>query len=256
MDVEYIPDGGVAELRLNRPDKLNALTREMADDIGTHCTRIARDPAIRAVLLTGNGRGFCAGADLAGGSPKDRSPAGVRVSYPIYQGAVRALRQLDKPVICAVRGACVGVGWSLALASDVLLVSDSAKFSMIFLPRGRTPDGGAIWFLRRHLGEFRAKEIVLSGRFVGGAEALELGLATRLVADAELDEAARKQARELAEGATHSVAVAKQLFNDRGDLERYFSEELLAVALTAQTEDIEEGARAWAEKRAPQFKGR
>lgn len=256
MDLEFNVADGIGELRLNRPDRLNALTRDMADEMAMHCRAMNRRPEIRAVLITGAGRGFCSGADLAGGGPKDRSPAGVRVSYPLYQDAIRAIRALDKPVVCAVRGAAVGVGWSIALASDYLIAADTARFAMIFIARGRTPDGGAVHFLRRQLGEFRAKDIAMTGRFVLADEAERLGLVTRVVADAELDAAARAQARAFAEGPTHSIALTKQLFNDKGEFERFMGEELLAIALTAQTEDPDEGAAAWREKREPKYTGR
>lgn len=255
MDLEFSVADGIAEMRLNRPEQLNALTRDMADEMAAHCREINRRKDVRALLVTASGRGFCSGADLKPIGPRDRSAAGVRLTYPVYQDAIRGLRDLDKPVICAVRGPCVGVGWSIALASDYLICSDTAKFAMIFISRGRTPDGGSVHFLLRQVGEFKAKDILLTGRFVLADEAERLGLVTKKVSDAELDEVARAQARAFADGPTYSIALTKQMLNDRGSFERFMGEELLAITLTAQTADPDEGAAAWREKRPPKFTG-
>ena len=257
MDVECSTNGSVATIRLNVPEKLNALSPAMADQMVQFLREVADSADIRAVLLTGTGRGFCSGADISGATSRDRSVAANRRSYLHYQAPIRALHLLDKPVVAAVRGPCVGVGWSLAMASDVLLASDTTRFNMIFLNRGLAPDGGAIHFLVRHVGEFRAKEIVLSRRFVLADEALKLGLATEVVPDAELDERALKMAQTLAEGPTLAIGLAKQLFHTRfNTLDDYFSMERCIIPLPNQSEDVMEGATAFAEKRAPRFKGR
>lgn len=257
MEVEFSVTGSVATIRLNDPERLNAVSPVMCDLISKYCADVADNGDIRAVLLRGTGRGFCSGANVSGAVNRDRSVATGRRSYPHYQNAVRALHHLDKPVVAAVRGPCVGIGWSLAMASDYLIASDTTKFCMIFMNRGLVPDGGAIHFLTRHVGEFRAKEIVLSRRFVLSEEALRLGLCTEAVADAELDARAEAMAAQLAEGPTLSIGIAKQLFHTRfGSLDDFMSMERCAIPLPGQGEDVQEGALAFAEKRAPKFKGR
>ncbi len=257
MDVEFSVSGSVATICLNVPSKLNALSRAMGDLIREYCQKIADDGNIRAVLLKSTGRAFCSGADISGAVDRDRSVAAGRRSYPHYQNAVRALHHLDKPVVAAVRGPCIGVGWSLAMASDYLIASDTTKFCMIFMNRGLVPDGGAIHLLTRHVGEFRAKEIVLSRRFVLADEALRLGLVTEAVADAELDARAEAMAAQLAEGPTLAIGITKQLFHTRfSSLDDFMSMERCAIPLPGQGEDVQEGALAFAEKRAPKFQGR
>ena len=259
MDAELTLNGAIATLRLNRPEKLNALTPEMLQLILGYLDRIEQDPEIRAVILTGAGRAFCAGADIkgSGAAPPSMSVAHARASLAVYQTIALRLYNLNKPMVAAVRGVAVGIAWSFALCADQLIVSDSAQFIPAFLMRATLPEGGMVHLLARHCGEFRAKEIMYLNRRLTGKEALDMGLASHFVEDADLDTAALKLAGELAAGPTFSLGLTKQLFRlNTGSMEEFLAQELNAVALAVNSEDAAEGRLAAREKRAPVFRGR
>jgi enoyl-CoA hydratase/carnithine racemase len=161
MNIRYELKGAVAIVTLDRPDKLNALTVEMREALGTHFEQAARDPAVRAVLLQASGKAFCASGDVS--KMGDFTPASGRHLLKLAHRMVRNLANIEKPVVAAVRGAVAGIGWSMALATDMVIASDTAKFSQVFRNVGLVPDGGAIYFLTQHLGLFRAKELVYPG---------------------------------------------------------------------------------------------
>ena len=259
MDVELTLNGAVATLRLNRPEKLNALTPQMLDQMLEQLDRIERDPEIRAVILTGAGRAFCAGADIkgSGAAPPPMSVTHARASMAVYQNIALRLYRLNKPMVAAVRGVAVGIAWSFALCADQLIVSDAAQFIPAFLMRATLPEGGMVHLLARHCGEFRAKEIMYLNRKLTGKEALDMGLASHLVEDENLDGAAQKLAGELAAGPTFSIGLTKELFRlNTGSMEEFLAQELNAVALAVNSEDAQEGRQAAREKRPPVFKGR
>ncbi|RKT14189.1 2-(1,2-epoxy-1,2-dihydrophenyl)acetyl-CoA isomerase [Paraburkholderia sp. RAU2J] len=259
MDVELSLQGAIATLSLNRPEKLNALTPDMLTMLIEHLDRIERDPAIRAVILTGAGRAFCAGADIkgSGAAPPQMNVSHARQSMAVYQQIALRLYNLDKPVIAAVRGVAVGIAWSYALCADLLLVSDTAQFIPAFLMRATLPEGGMVHLLARHCGEFRAKEIMYLNRNLTGQEAFECGLANRVVEDEKLMQVAEDLAAELAAMPTFSVGLTKQLFrSNAGTMEEFLVQELNAVALAVNSEDAAEGRLAAREKRTPAFKGR
>jgi 2-(1,2-epoxy-1,2-dihydrophenyl)acetyl-CoA isomerase len=170
---------------------------------------------------------------------------------------VRNLANIEKPVVAAVRGAVAGIGWSMAMACDMVIASDTARFSQVFRNVGLVPDGGAIWFLTQHLGAMRAKELVYSGRRIDAQEALALGLVTRVVADDALDAAAWEVAHELAQGPTFALGTAKKMFKlmHQPDLETLLDAEAWAQGLALMSEDHKEGVRAFLEKRRPVFRG-
>ena len=258
MDVELLLNGPVATLRLNRPDKLNALTPAMLALMIEHLDRIEREPEIRAVILTGAGRAFCSGADIKGTGPTlPQSVANARASFAVYQQIALKLYNLNKPVVAAVRGVAVGIAWSYALCADQLIVSDTAQFIPAFLMRATLPEGGMVHLLARHCGEFRAKEIMYLNRKLSGQEAFDIGLASRVVEDAKLMEAAEALAVELAAMPTFSIGLTKELFRlNAGSMEEFLAQELNAVALAVNSEDAAEGRLAAREKRTPDFKGR
>ena len=258
MDVELLLNGPVATLRLNRPDKLNALTPAMLALMIEHLERIEREPEIRAVILTGAGRAFCSGADIKGTGPAlPQSVANARASFAVYQQIALKLYNLNKPVVAAVRGVAVGIAWSYALCADQLIVSDTAQFIPAFLMRATLPEGGMVHLLARHCGEFRAKEIMYLNRKLSGQEAFDIGLASRVVEDAKLMEAAEALAVELAAMPTFSIGLTKELFRlNAGSMEEFLAQELNAVALAVNSEDAAEGRLAAREKRTPDFKGR
>ncbi len=256
MNVTLEKLGPIAVLTLDRPDKLNAMADPMWDELYAHLGTIAQDDSVRAVILTGAGRAFCSGGDVGGMARSDIVSGRARSQR--RHRAISALYQLEKPVIAAVRGAVYGIGNALALACDLVIASDTARFSMVFKKVGLVPDGGAIFFLTRQLGIARAKELVYTARPVSAAEALEIGLVTRIVRDEALETDARAAALELAQSATYALALAKKMFHAMAvpTLETLLEMETLASGLTRITHDHKEGVAAFKEKRPPRFLGR
>src|SRR5215813_5229213 len=187
MPVDLTIEGAVAKVVLNRPDKLNAMTDDMREKLCDYFAQLRFDDKVRAVIVTGAGRGFCSGADVdrMAGQPRDLRADRDRLQRGGHT-FIRAIHAIEKPVIAAVRGPAVGIGWSIALACDLVVASKTARFSQIFRRIGLAPDGGAIWFLTRRLGMVKAKELVFSGRFVEAEEALALGLVNHVVEDDQL----------------------------------------------------------------------
>ncbi|MCM2459386.1 enoyl-CoA hydratase/isomerase family protein [Pseudomonas sp. CG7] len=258
MDVELTVRGGVAPLTLNRPDSLNALTPQMLEMLIQHLDRVESDPQIRALIFTGAGRAFCAGADVkgSGAAPAQMSVSHARRSLVPYQQVSLKLYNLNKPVVCAVRGATVGIAWSFAMCADHLIASETTKFIPAFLSRATIPEGGMLHLLARLCGEYRAKEIMYLNRTLTGHEAFEAGLASKVVEDEQLMSTAQSLAEELAAGPTFSIGLAKQLFRaTSGNFEAYLALELNAVALAVNSADATEGRQAFKEKRKPDFKG-
>ena len=255
MTARYQHSDGLAIITLDRPDKMNALTVEMREALASHFEAAASDPTVRAVLLTATGKAFCASGDVS--RMGDFTPASGRELLRLAHRMVRNLANIEKPVVAGVRGAVAGIGWSMAMACDAVIASDTAKFTQVFRHVGVAPDGGAIYFLTQHLGLLRAKELTMSGRRVDAAEAHALGLVNRVVPDDELDAAALAYARELANGPTFALGVAKKLFKQmyQPTLEAYLDAEAWAQGLTLMTEDHKEGVKAFFEKRKPVFRG-
>jgi 2-(1,2-epoxy-1,2-dihydrophenyl)acetyl-CoA isomerase len=256
MNVRLEKDGALATLTLDRPDRLNAMADPMWDALHVHLATIASDDTIRAVILTGAGRAFCSGGDVTGMAKSDIVSGRARSQR--RHRTVLALYNLEKPVIAAVRGAVYGIGNALALACDIVIASDTTKFSMAFKKVGVVPDGGAIFFLTQNLGIARAKELVYTARVVPAAEALALGLVARVVADDKLESEARVLATELAESATYALALAKKMFHSMyvPTLEQLLELETLASGAARLTHDHKEGVDAFKEKRPPRFLGK
>src|SRR5579862_160430 len=202
MTVELTIDGAVAKVVLNRPEKLNALSTEMREKMGEYFTRLRYDDAVRAIIVTGAGRGFCSGADVDRMGGDNDLRAGRQRMQAGAHSYIRTLHAIEKPVIAAVRGPAVGIGWSIALACDLIVASQTARFSQVFKRIGLAPDGGAIWFLTRRIGMLRAKELVFSARFVEAPEALALGLVNYVVPDGDLTARTEELAADLATGPT------------------------------------------------------
>lgn len=256
MSVRYEVIDSVGIVTMDRPEKLNALTVAMREALGTAFETAARDPGVRAVLLQASGKAFCASGDVS--KMGNFTASSGRELLKLAHRMVRNLANIEKPVVAATRGAVAGIGWSMALACDAVIASDTARFTQVFRHVGLVPDGGAIYFLTQHLGLLRAKELVYSGRRIDAQEALSLGLVNRVVADGELDQVALDYARELAKGPTFALGVAKKIFKMmyQPDLETLLDAEAWAQGLALMTEDHKEGVQAFFDKRKAEFKGR
>lgn len=256
MNVRFDKDGAIAILTLDRPDRLNAMADPMWDALYEHLGTIAGDDEVRTVILTGAGRAFCSGGDVSGMAKSD-IVSGRKRSQRRHR-TVQALYSLEKPVIAAVRGPIYGIGNALALACDLVIASDTARFSMAFKKVGVVPDGGAIFFLTQYLGIARAKDLVYTARVVPADEALKLGLVVRVVPDDQLESEARALALEMAESATYALALAKKMFHSLyvPTLEQLLEMEALASGVVRLTHDHQEGVAAFKEKRVPKFLGK
>ncbi|MFE6976419.1 enoyl-CoA hydratase/isomerase family protein [Streptomyces sp. NPDC057682] len=270
----HATDNGVSWITLNRPDAMNAVTWDQRERIIALLAEASADPAVRAVVLTATGRGFCAGADLRGapatgpsatGSPTGpSSPTGDRVpgdvARTIRLGAQRliaAVQDCEKPVIAAVNGTAAGIGAHLALACDLVLAAESARFIEVFVRRGLVPDGGGAYLLPRLIGPQRAKELMFFGDALPAADAERLGLVNRTVPDGDLHATARAWAQRLADGPTRSIALTKQLVNASLDTDRAtaFAAEAMAQEINMTTQDANEGVASFVERRTPKYRG-
>ena len=257
MSVELSKHDGIATVTLNRPEKLNALTDEMYARLIAVFAELAGDASARAVVLTGAGRGFCSGSDV-GGMLKTDMVEGRRRLQQRHHRMIQSIAYLEKPVIAAVRGPVAGIGFSIALACDLIVASETARFSQIFKNIGLIPDGGSVFFLTQYLGIARAKELVYTARMLPAQEAKEWGIVSRVVTDGELETAATGLAAELANSATYALGLAKKMFQTMyvPTLEMLLEMENLAVCGARLTHDHQEGIEAFRQKRPPKFLGR
>ncbi|HET6744751.1 MAG TPA: enoyl-CoA hydratase-related protein [Candidatus Limnocylindria bacterium] len=246
---------GVAMITLNRPDSLNSLNSEMRRELLAAFKAYGRDDAVRAVILTGEGRGFCSGADLRGGDGERRFREVLELEY---NPLIRAIRDLPKPVIAAVNGVAAGAGVSLALACDLVYASEEARFIQAFVKIGLVPDSGSTRVLVRALGRHRAAQLIFTGEPLSSAEALNAGLVNSVLPPADLQSATREAAARLAASPTRAIAYAKRLINaaEDADLEAALGLEAALQELAGRTEDHAEGLAAFAEKREPRFLGK
>jgi 2-(1,2-epoxy-1,2-dihydrophenyl)acetyl-CoA isomerase len=253
--VETSRDGAVLTITLNRPDKLNAFDATLHAGFAT-VLKEARAPGVRAVVLTGAGRGFCVGQDLSELRGGDRDVAGLLRER--WNRHILALRELDRPVLAAVNGAAAGAGLSLACACDLRIAADAAVFVPAFVKVGLVPDSGGSWLVPRLLGPARAFEWLVSGRNLTAAEAHEWGLASEVVDGERLLPRAAERAAELAALPTKAVAMTKRLFGTAATsrLAEQLEFEAQLQAAAVETEDFAEGVAAFLEKREPRFSGR
>jgi 2-(1,2-epoxy-1,2-dihydrophenyl)acetyl-CoA isomerase len=264
--VPHATDNRVRRITLNRPEALNAITPDQRERLIELLAEASADPAVGAVVLTGTGRGFCAGADLRGATATatatatgDRIPGDVaRMLRLGAQRLTAAVLDCEKPVIAAVNGTAAGLGAHLAFACDLVLAAESARFIEVFVRRGLVPDGGGAYLLPRLVGPQRAKELMFFGDALTAADAERLGLVNRVVPDAELEKTARTWAERLATGPTRTLALTKQLVNASLDTDRTaaFAAEAAAQEINMTTRDAQEGVASFAERRSPVYRGR
>lgn len=251
---------GVSWITLNRPEAMNAVTWEQRERVIALLADASADPAVRAVVLTATGRGFCAGADLRGAPARARERVAGDVARTIRLGAQRliaAVLDCEKPVIAAVNGTAAGIGAHLAFACDLVLAADTAKFIEVFVRRGLVPDGGGAYLLPRLVGPQRAKELMFFGDALSAADAERMGLVNRVVPEGELAGLAAAWAGRLASGPTRSLALAKQLVNASLDSDRAtaFAAEAVAQEINMTTRDAGEGVASFVERRTPEYRG-
>jgi 2-(1,2-epoxy-1,2-dihydrophenyl)acetyl-CoA isomerase len=249
-------DGAVATIALDRPDALNALTIPVKVALLEAFRSIGEDRSIRAVILTGAGRAFCAGQDLAEREDPDAPPLDVELRER-YNPIVRAIRTLDQPVIAAVNGVAAGAGASLAFACDLRIAAADARFVLAFGRIGLVPDSGATWFLPRLVGAARAAEIALVGDPIDADEALRIGLVNRVVPADSLVAEAQAMAERLAAGAPRANAMTKHSLQRSWsiDLDDALEGEARLQGEAGATADHAEGLAAFREKRPPRFTG-
>ncbi|AYV28315.1 enoyl-CoA hydratase/isomerase family protein [Streptomyces sp. CJ_13] len=259
-DVLHRFEGGVSWITLNRPEAMNAVTWEQRERVIALLGAASADPGVRAVVVTATGKGFCAGADLRGAPATGERVAGD-VARMIRLGAQRlitAVLDCEKPVIAAVNGTAAGIGAHLALACDLVIAAEPARFIEVFVRRGLVPDGGGAYLLPRLVGPQKAKELMFFGDAVPAAEAERLGLVNRVVPAEALEESAREWAERLAQGPTRALAMTKQLVNASldGDRATALAAEATAQELNMSTADANEGVASFVERRTPKYLGR
>jgi 2-(1,2-epoxy-1,2-dihydrophenyl)acetyl-CoA isomerase len=249
----------VATITLNRPDAYNALDLELGRELLHASLEVDEDPDVRCVVITGAGKAFCAGGDVKGFVDNlPRIGILVKELTTYLHGAVSRLTRSPKPVIMAVNGVAAGGGLSFALSGDLVVAAESARFTMAYSKIAATPDGSSSYFLPRLVGLRRALELYLTNRVLSAREALDWGLITRVVPDAELRTAVETLAHELAAGPTLAIGGAKRLFHQSTweSLETQMELEAQAIAASGHTADFREGVTAFANKKSPTFHGR
>lgn len=253
--LQYMVENGVAWLTLNRPDKLNAFTSQMNKEISSALKEVERDETIRAVVITGEGRAFSAGQDLA----DVRNETDFRkILRERYNPMIKKLVEVEKPVVAAVNGTAAGAGVSLALACDFRLASEKASFIEAFVHIGLVPDSGNMYFLPRIVGHAKALELAMLGEKMTAKQAEELGLVTKVITEEKWDEEVRLFAEQLANMPTKALGLMKRYLRKswESDLSEMLEGEAYAQRIASLTEDYEEGVQAFIEKRKPQFKGK
>lgn len=261
-NIEFDINGGVAILKLNRPDSLNSFNGAMHADVQAALALVADDETVRVLVLTGNGRGFCAGQDLSDAAVAPDSQGNMPdlgdMVDKYYNPLIRRLTTLEKPVICAVGGVAAGAGANIAFACDIVIAAHSANFIESFAKLGLVPDSGGSWILPRLVGMARAKGLAMLGPKISAKQAVDLGLIWQAVADDDLLPTTLALAEQMAASPTRGFALTKQAFNASAsnslDEQLELEKELMRQA--GQTYDYKEGVNAFLEKRPPVYKGK
>jgi enoyl-CoA hydratase/carnithine racemase len=260
--VRYEVADGVATLTLNRPDRLNTISGPMLGQLSQRLLEADRDRAVRAIILTGEGRAFCAGLDLqdasSGTGIGGGGGGGGFNAFDLRNSPPNVLHNIDTPTICALNGGAAGYGMDMALGCDMRIGAESSKLAAAFTKRGIVPESGGTWFLPRMIGWAKASELIFTGRTLSAKECLEWGLVNSVVPDASLMDEARALATEIAGNAPLAVQASKRMM--RQGLGEPFDEHVDRVYLQLlplfRTKDFQEGMRSFLEKRPPTFEGR
>ncbi|HJQ59491.1 MAG TPA: enoyl-CoA hydratase-related protein [Vineibacter sp.] len=253
---------GVMTVTLNRPARLNAMSHALIAAVSDALDRARDDAKVRCVLLTGTGRGFCAGADLADGGPGDAGADGKpdvgSAMERLFNPMIRRVRALPKPVIAAVNGVAAGGGANLALAADIVVAARSARFDQAFVRISLMPDLGGTWFLPHNVGDARARALAMQGTSVPAEQAERMGMIWQVVDDAALMDEAKALAKRMAAGPPLAYAVIKRALNEAGTstLDQALDLERDSQRMLSRSEDSREGIAAFLAKRPAQFKGR
>ena len=257
--IQFTVDAQAAWITLNRPDARNAINDQMREELFAALAECRTNPDIRAVVLTAAGKGFCTGADISRGGGGVSGPGAAREMMKTRsQRLIRAIWELEKPVIAAVNGVAAGIGSHLAFACDLVIAAAEARFIEVFVRRGLALDGAGAYLLPRLVGLSKAKELVFFGDDLPAEEAMRIGLVNKVVPGDQLAAAAREWATRLAQGPTFALGMSKRLLNRslEVDLETSLEDEAFAVSLVTQSEDTKEGMKAFVERRTPVFTGR
>ena len=257
--IQFAIENQVASITLNRPDARNAINDDMRDELLAVLTDARTNPDIRALVLTGAGKGFCTGADLSRRGAGPTGPGAAReMMRTRSQRLIRSLWELEKPVIAAVNGVAAGLGAHLAFACDLIIAAADARFIEVFVRRGLAVDAGGAYLLPRLIGLAKAKELVFFGDDLSAEAAARIGLVNKVVPADALQSTAREWAERLATGPTFAIGMSKRLLNRslESDMETALDEEAMVQSLVTQSEDTKEGMLAFAERRTPSFKGR
>ncbi len=257
--LEYVVSEHIATITLNRPERMNTISREMLDELCVVLTRANEDADVRVIVLTGTGRAFCAGLDLneAASGTGIGTGGSFAATLDLRNTPPTVLHAIDKPVICALNGSAAGYGMDLALGCDIRIMAQEAKLAAAFVKRGIVPESGGTWFLPRMIGWAKASEIIFTGRTLSAAECLAEGLANTVVPAGQVQAEARRMAAEIAANAPLAVTSAKRMM--RMGLEETFQTHVQHVYLQLlplfASQDFQEGIRSFLEKRPAQFTG-
>lgn len=256
--IQFSMNDGVALIKLDRPDMLNSFTVEMGLSVQEALKKCEEDEEIRAVVLTGEGRAFCAGQDLAEAVPKDEPLADLgKILDESYNPIIKLLREIEKPVVAAVNGVAAGAGANIALACDIVVASDKASFVQAFSKIGLVPDSGGTYFLPRLIGFQKASALAMLGDKVSAEEAEKLGMIYKVYSESEFDDKVDELAKKLAKMPTRGLALTKKALNlsMNNNLDDQLEVEKQLQIAAGNTNDYKEGVQAFLEKRKPDFKG-